>query len=428
MAISHVARLARRAGATAAILLGLAFGGIVFAAYKAEKNSIETRLKSVATQVQSSLDTALHPIELDKIRWGDTAVSVSVFESGRLISAFGGIRPPERLGFRHIESGREDFFCFGEKYRGFEIVAAIDWVPIEDDLQRLGLILAGLWLPLVGMISILAAWAAKATFAPLRDLTQQATQLGRWQISQRLAVQDDGEFQEFTVALNGFLARLEESIRREERFAIDLAHELRTPLTTLRGRIETSLLQERDVAGYTAVLLSIGRDVDRVIALSEALLLSTTEVHTPGRSDLAISVEQAEARWLDRYVRAEVMLESHTLSSFVAMDESQIGILLDNLLGNALRVSPAGSSVTMTVLAGELRVDDEGPGVAAGTEAMIFDRFYRSDLSHGEGFGVGLSICQRLVAQAGGRIRAENRIEGGLRVTVNLPESAASRV
>jgi signal transduction histidine kinase len=420
-AVSHVSRLAWRAGLTVGILLGLAFAGIVLAAYKAEMNSLQTRMKSVAKQVRTSLHVALRPIELEKVQWGDTAVSVAVYEDSRLVSALGGIRPLNRLGFHHTEDSGGDFFSWGESDRGYTVVAAVDWMPIEDDLQRLGLILAGLWLPLVGMVSIMAGWAARATFSPLRDLTRQATRLGRGEVSRRLEVRDDAEFQEFTNALNGFLERLEGSIRREERFAIDLAHELRTPLTSLRGRIETTLRQGRDAENYELALSAIGRDVDRVIALSEALLLSTTTLKSSGTCDLAEAVHSSEARWLDRFVNAGVGLDSTTESSLVSIDGALVEILLDNLLGNALRVSPPGTMVNIRCVEGELSVEDEGPGVETGTEKLIFDRFYRSKIESGEGFGVGLSICQRLVDQANGRIRAENRETGGLRVTVQLP-------
>jgi signal transduction histidine kinase len=391
------------------------------AAYKSETNSIQTRLRSVVRQVRTEVKLTSEPIRFDQVHWGDTAISVAVYRGAALESAIGGIRPPRALGFRHIEDERGDFYTYGEPEGEQTIVASVDWVPIEGDLQRLGLILAGLWLPLVGLVGVLAAWAARATFAPLRDLTRQATQLGRRNIDRRLEVHDDAEFQEFTAALNGFLDRLEHSVRREERFAVDLAHELRTPLTVLRGRVETVLLQDRPRDEYVSVVRGLQRDIERLIALSEALLLSTESPAAHGESELASALDQAESRWLDRYVTAGVSLEVHSVTASVAIDDRQIAILLDNLLGNALRVSPRGGKVQLVGSPTGFFVADEGPGIPVGTERQIFDRFFRTTPTPGEGFGIGLSICHRLVRQAQGTIWAENLPERGLRVTVHLP-------
>jgi two-component system phosphate regulon sensor histidine kinase PhoR len=224
-------------------------------------------------------------------------------------------------------------------------------------------------------------------------------------------------------------------VRRD--FVANVSHELRTPLTAVRGYVE-ALLEEpvespqrrkflEVIDRHTARMERLVRDLLRLArldALQEAAELRPVEVAGLFRSvstDLSERVERQRIR-----VDIEVAADAATVHA----DSTKLHDALRNLMENAVNYSPEGGRIRLAAsIEGErvlLSVADEGPGVPDADLQRVFERFYRVDKSRTVdpgGTGLGLSIVRHLVELHGGRVRAENRREGGALFTIALPHN-----
>jgi two-component system sensor histidine kinase VicK len=218
-------------------------------------------------------------------------------------------------------------------------------------------------------------------------------------------------------------------------FIADVTHELRTPLTVIKGTIET--LEDGaldDVTGRGPLLAAMQRETERLIRLVNDLLVLTRadagtlnmEIQPLNLVELAHArCEQLSALASRRQVQLTV---SGAESAWVAGDADRLSQVLDNLLDNAIRYSPEGTTVTvkMRSSAGEYQcaVSDRGPGIPAKHLPFIFDRFYRVEASRNRqtgGAGLGLAIVKALVLAQGGQISAESDEGQGATIRFTLP-------
>jgi two-component system, OmpR family, sensor kinase len=231
------------------------------------------------------------------------------------------------------------------------------------------------------------------------------------------------------------LRPVEEARRRERRFVQDASHELRTPLSILKGELELALRRDRQPDELRATLARAAEETDRLVRLAEDLLvLSRTnrgrlEVH---REDTGIRplVDEACERHRSSAEAAGVGIQVEAMDGRAAVDPLRVRQALDNLLDNAILHSPRGSVVKIGIARrdGELClvVEDSGPGFPPDLLARAFEPFARGpdpDRNGSGGAGLGLAIVQAIAQGHGGTAFAENRTEGGSRVTVLLRES-----
>ncbi|HLK16840.1 MAG TPA: sensor histidine kinase, partial [Fimbriimonadaceae bacterium] len=161
--------------------------------------------------------------------------------------------------------------------------------------------------------------------------------------------------------------------------------------------------------------------VSRLTRLVESLLLATRPrdgVVAP--VDVQQALEEVQARWIDRYAARKVDLQLSAEAFKAAMPEEELESVMENLLANALKFSPAGTTVRITLDAGgHLVVQDQGPGIPEADRERVFERFERGT-TKARGFGIGLYLVRRLLEQRGGAISiGESPI--GARVEVALP-------
>lgn len=224
-----------------------------------------------------------------------------------------------------------------------------------------------------------------------------------------------------------------EAVRRD--FVANVSHELKTPLTSISGYAETLLSDRPDEATsrrFLETILSNARRMQRLV--DDQLDLSRIESgHWQPRwaeVDVAAAVREAWATCADRAGARGVTLESRIepAATRIRADADALRQVLVNLLDNAVRYSPDGSTIRCTVVpagAGvELSVADTGPGIASEHLPRIFERFYRADPSRSRdegGTGLGLAIVKHLVEAHGGQVRAESALGQGTRLVVSLP-------
>jgi heavy metal sensor kinase len=324
------------------------------------------------------------------------------------------------------------------KYRALNLVAAAPVTPIPNNLDRLAWLLGGLTAGLWLSAAVLGRWLCRRTLAPVAEMAASARAIGPAVTGERLAVRPTGdELAELGRAFNGALDRLEEAFERQRRFTGDAAHQLRTPLATMLGQVEVALRRDREGSEYRITLGAVADEVRHLHRLTEALLFlarADAEAAHPDLSDLDLTAWATEhlGKWRTGHPDARVELATDTTAPVRAHPEL-LAQLLDNLLDNAVKYSPAGSPVVVRVAARdggtELAVEDSGPGIAAEDLPHVFDPFFRSAAARSAGIrgvGLGLAIARRIATAMGATLTAESTVARGSRLAVRFP--AAARV
>ncbi len=312
-------------------------------------------------------------------------------------------------------------------------------LPPGVTLELLGAaLLAVLLAGLVG--SLLARRIAR----PLESLAGAANAVAAGDLQQRAPPGTDiREVQGLAQAFDSMTESLRRASQVRNAFIADVTHELRTPLTVIKGTIET--LEDGaldDLEGRGPLLESMQRETERLIRLVNDLLVLTRADAGALQLDLrpldlaGLARSRCEGLSLlasRRGVNLEALEAGDDPSSrYRALgDADRLAQVLDNLLDNAIRYAPDGSSVTVYIRqAGdeiECAVSDRGPGIPPEHLGFIFERFYRADASRQRqtgGAGLGLAIARALVLAQAGRIRAESAPGEGTSIIFWLPRSA----
>lgn len=238
------------------------------------------------------------------------------------------------------------------------------------------------------------------------------------------------ELEPMAASLNRLLQQVNVLLEREKRFLADAAHELRTPLAVLRIHAQNAV-SATAVAERNAALAQLIAGVDRATrVVTQLLTLARLEPNAVQLAmqpfDLAAFVRQELAELIPLALERdqELTLELDELADFrLRGDTPSLGILLQNLVGNALQYTPEGGRIQLALLAQDgsllLSVQDSGPGVAQEQREQLFQRFYRQ--GPGQGAGLGLSIVQRIVELHRGEVSLHTASLGGLEVRVRLP-------
>lgn len=226
-------------------------------------------------------------------------------------------------------------------------------------------------------------------------------------------------------ALNHLFARTQEMMTRERRFTSDAAHELRSPLAALKVQTDVAQLAGRSAgAGKSAGTAACG--IDRASRLVDQLL-------TLSRLDSLDNLDDVEPITLADLLQSAVLdiwhpaqqagidirLINHAPQVKRQGQPLLLSLLVRNLLDNAIRYSPRGSVVDVTLDARSFSVRDNGPGVDPEVLARIGERFYRPPGQNATGSGLGLSIVRRIAALHGMRVSLSNAAEGGFEVKVS---------
>ena len=270
-------------------------------------------------------------------------------------------------------------------------------------------------------------WISRRLVAPLSDLTQATERMAAGDLAARVLVYTRDEFGLLGRSFNGMAERVEEMVATLRSFVADAAHELHTPLTTLRVNLD---LAADDPAHLEDYMPPAQGQVKRLQALVDSLLdLSRIEVSSGERLRFSLSDLIAE---LARDYAGQAAEASLDFSSQLPPDEieivgetSQIRRALENLLDNALKFTPPGGAITLTLEAqGEgaiFSVADSGIGIPPEDLPRLFRRFHRGrNAAVYPGSGLGLAIVKAIVDRHGGRLAVDSD-PGGTRVTVSVP-------
>jgi len=421
--LRHRTRLALISAAVSGVLLF----GLFVALYVAAKNDLFAQKRAALASALGNFTKEEDAVfDVPEFEEAHPDIAVSVFQpGGKLIKATGHVRLIPREGFGQTEKVLQ----LGMRFRNQIVIVGLDLTDTDRGLDQLRGILMAIWLPLVLLVGG-ATWGASVlVFRPLERLSAQALTMSGSNLSDRLVTSDRAEFGAFANNLNQMLDRIEETVRRGERFSTDAAHELRTPLAILRTRLETALLQPREPSEYETTLRRSVEEIGRLTSVTEALLRSARGDAAPANEiDLEPALREAKSRWDERFARGNVRLELCSISTPAKILQDEVSVILDNLLDNALRYALPGSRVLITLGVAKhgtrVSVEDTGPGIPLELGDKVFDRFVRADDSRNRrsgGAGVGLSVCRQIVAGRGGRMFWEQSLSGGAIIGFYLP-------
>jgi two-component system, OmpR family, sensor kinase len=344
---------------------------------------------------------------------------------------------PGRYGYADIRGDTRDWRAYATQL-GPWIVQLAQPLQIRRDIAA-----NAAWrillptLAVLPLLVVLVWWIVGRVLAPITNL---AAALGQRRSNALESLPTAGLPQEIELmvsALNSLIARLREVLDQQQAFMADAAHELRTPLTAVSLQAEL-LARAESPADAAEALVELQHGVARSAKLVERLLTLARLDAASGRdaaapTDLsallqrALAERQVLARTRGLDLRAEV--EPAVIVDGYA---NQLQSLVENLLDNALRHTPQGGRITVSLTPRRreicLVVQDTGPGIPVHERERVFDRFYRVPGTQVAGSGLGLAIVQRVVQLHGGSIEIADAPGGGAAITVRLPAERVARI
>ncbi|PHV31767.1 two-component sensor histidine kinase [Janthinobacterium sp. BJB312] len=284
---------------------------------------------------------------------------------------------------------------------------------------------------------LVPAWLSiRLAMRPWRKVAQEVAARGPQDLRPLAFKPPHGELAALVDNINALLQRVDASAARERSFIADATHELRTPLAAMRVNVEALQGQAHDVRQQELLdgIVNSGNRAARLVG--QLLQLTRSEVQAGGGElprqqalDTLLQDRLAALSGLAQAGDIELELQASVSLSVAGQRESLVS-LIDNLVENAIKYSPRGSSVTVSLHAERgqavLHVADQGPGIAPALYDRVFDRFFRAPQQAQPGSGLGLSIVASVVRQHGGTIQLHRGNGGlGLLVEVRLPLAEA---
>jgi signal transduction histidine kinase len=395
----------------------------------------------------------------DSLAKADVVIDFGLIDDGEFVSATNGrfvmpLQASPEQGQTREETADRNLHPAGTQASPYalRITLANPYTFRATAIANVAAVLGGIALLAFGLAVLVSSGLARRFTTPLRRLTDASRGMAAGDLSVRVpsteARAGSTEMAELSIAFNAMADRVQESLElirrdrdRSRDFLADVSHELRTPLAALRTFNE--LLKEHagtDPAARAEFLESSGQQIERLDWLAQNLLelskLDSGLVLLDLRpDDLRASVESAVEQHAAAARRRGLALSADLPDAPVRIrhDPPRMGQVVGNLIGNAIKFTPRGGSVTVEMVAtadgATITVADTGIGIDPEELPHIFERFYRGSRSNearGSGSGLGLAIVQSIVEMHGGRVAVESRIGEGSRFTVSLPRDPRS--
>ena len=290
-------------------------------------------------------------------------------------------------------------------------------------MHRVHQALLALLLAIMVAVIFTAHAVLKRLLAPVRSLGQGVRRVSEGELDVRIEQRTEDEFGVLTRAFNHMVQRVSETIRARNQLLLDVSHELRSPLTRLKVALE--LIPDGDKRSR------MQSDVAEMEAMITELLelerLREGRGMRMSRQDLIELLREEVARYADR--PPGVQLGCDVSSAILEADPDKVRTVVRNLVENALKYSNSDSHAVRVRVRSENRallvqVIDDGPGIPPGDIDNLFEPFFRVDRSRSKktgGYGLGLSICKRIMEAHGGSIAGTNNALRGATFTARFP-------
>ena len=293
---------------------------------------------------------------------------------------------------------------------------------------------------LIPGVLVFASWGgwylARRALDPVAAITKSARELSLRHLELQVPESmPDDELGQLVRTFNSMIQRIKIGVDRINQFTADVSHELRTPLTIMRGEIEVALRRSRSVEEYQQILSSALQELSYMEQMINDLLLLS-------RADSGEFILQLENVKMAPFI-ADVLEQFQKLSPaqqiqfdvpdacqdvVCSIDRDKIKRVMLNILDNAVKYTPQGGSIMLTLDRQDMlvliRCSDKGIGISKDDLPRVFDRFYRADKSRSRAqhsSGLGLSICKWILEAHDGRIELESELNRGTTVNIWLP-------
>lgn len=315
------------------------------------------------------------------------------------------------------------------------VAAAFD----KDGSEHLHQLVIILWICFAGglCIAIVAGYVfSKSLLLPVRKIADEVNEISAHNLTTRIRTGGtNDEWGYMAATFNQLLDRLQESFEIQRRFVANASHELSTPLTSISSQLEVSLQRQRDASEYRRVMLSVYQDVRQLNKLVQTLLEFAKASGSPGGLQIEkIRIDEVVMRMpgdtSKTNVEYSVLLDFEKLPEeeellWVLGNEDLLYTAIKNIIVNACKYSNNHQAKVAISTSGQqviITIADEGKGIPKDEMARIFQPFYRTEDSRAiDGFGLGLSLANRIVKLHKGNITADSEVGVGTTFTIHLP-------
>jgi two-component system, OmpR family, sensor histidine kinase MprB len=296
---------------------------------------------------------------------------------------------------------------------------------VDRSLRNILIVLAVVSAAGIALAAGLGAIVARAALAPVERFTRRTEEIaGNPGAVERIAVVGNDELARLATSFNATVDALEQSVEAQRHLVADASHELRTPIASLRANIQTiEDLDRLPTDERTALRADILAELDELTELvADVVELARGSKPDRNLDDVRVDrivvslVERAEARG-----GVDVTFRVDAEPTVVRGEPDRVNRAISNLLDNAIKWSPAGDVVELTLRDGTLTVRDHGPGFSTADLPHVFERFYRANDARGmPGSGLGLAIVRQAAEAHGGGVEASNAAGGGAEIRVRF--------
>lgn len=321
-----------------------------------------------------------------------------------------------------------------ERTNPLVIQVATPLTGVDHLLNRLLVFIVAGIVFILALTSFLGSFFAWRILRPVLRVTEMADEISHTDLNRRIAeMAADEEMKCLIQSFNLMIGRLEKAFNHVNDFSSHVAHELKTPLAIIRGELELALSETRDTAEYQRVLKTSLEETDRLIRIVKDLLLLARLDYNPDiyhfeKFDLTSFLREIEEniRILAMEKQIGIRMDLPAGPIHIAGDRDHLRRLFFNLINNAVKFTPAGGQIGISLSIGDhaarIAVSDTGIGIAEKDLPRIFDKFFRvsQDSSVGFGSGLGLNIARSIAAAHKGDIIVHSRLGRGSTFTVIL--------
>jgi heavy metal sensor kinase len=448
------------AGLLAAAIL-VADTGLALALTNAEQGEVDQVLRSQAAVIVAGIEDVNGTVHLDADLPTETPGGIAVaaaivapdgaitktstqsLSPSTLTALAQAVRQQHAPVWRSVRDGHGvSWRVYAEPLRATQATGSVVVVNRSTAELQAGLAQTFLFLAIFSALIVaggtfLAYRLTSSVLLPVKRIAAMARSMSEHDLHRRVDVKvPPDEMGELVQTFNAMLARLEAGFESLRRFTADASHELRSPLTLMRSELEGALARPRTPAEYVRVLDEIDGEVNHMARLVDQLLMlarADAGALQPARVpvDVADLLHEAGARWRPMAEGREVSLEVEAPDSgTLSADPDLLRRVFDNLLDNAVRHSPPGTTVRLRgareAHAWALEVTDEGPGIPDNAQAVLFERFARLDGARGRdtgGAGLGLALSRAIAESHGGRLDLVRRNTRGAAFRLVLPDA-----